>query len=363
MMAAVDLYELLGVPRDASQADIKRAYRALAREFHPDSSGDPATEERFKEVTAAYEILSDPDKRERYDRGPVAGFPGGAPFGDVADLFEAFFGPGAFGVRRGGSRRSRVQRGEDLFARLDLTFEEAAFGTQREIRIERLQSCEICGGSGAAPGTSPSRCGGCGGAGQVQEVRQSIFGTVMTAAPCRRCEGTGEEIGTRCDPCRGRGREASAASVPVEIPAGVSDGLEVRLPGEGHAGRAGGPTGDLYLSLGVSAHQVFERRGQDLFAVLEVPLTTAVLGGDVEVATLDGEERVSIDPGTQSGEVLRLRGQGIPNLGRRGRGDLFVSVDVLIPRRLGRDERELLERFAAMHEPVEPRLRHPEEGR
>lgn len=364
MMSAVDLYELLGVPRDATQDAIKKAYRALARELHPDASGDPATEERFKEVTAAYEILSDPAKRERYDRGPIAGFGGASPFGDVADIFEAFFGAGAFGARRGGgARRTRVQRGEDLFARLDLTFEEAAFGTHRELRIERLQPCAACAGSGAAAGTSPSRCGGCAGTGQTQEVRQSIFGTVMTAMPCRRCEGTGEEVLSRCDACRGRGREAATATVPIDVPQGVADGLEIRLPGEGHAGRAGGPAGDLYLALGVAAHPVFERRGQDLFAVLEVPLTTAALGGDVEVATLDGAERVGIAAGTQPGEIVRLRGHGIPNLGRRGRGDLFLSVAVEVPRRLGRDERALLERLAELRDDAAPRLRHPEEDR
>lgn len=364
MMASVDLYELLGVPREASQDDIKKAYRALARELHPDASGDPATEERFKEVTAAYEILSDPAKRERYDRGPIAGFPGGGPFGDVADLFEAFFGPGAFGVRRGGgARRTRVQRGEDLFARLDLSFEEAAFGTHRDVRIERLGSCAACAGSGAAAGTAPTRCDGCGGTGQVQEVRQSIFGTVMTATPCRRCEGTGEEILSRCDTCRGRGREAAVATVAVDVPQGVSDGLEIRMPGAGHAGRAGGSAGDLYLSLDVAPHPVFERRGQDLFALLDVPMTTAALGGVVEISTLDGTERVDIDAGTQPGDVVRLRGHGIPNLGRRGRGDLFLSVTVEVPRRLGRDERAILERLAGLRPDAAPRLRHPKEDR
>ena len=360
MMSAVDLYGLLGVARDATPEEIKRAYRALARELHPDASGDPATEDRFKEVTAAYEILSDPEKRARYDRGGVGGF-GGAPFGDVADLFEAFFGPGAFGGRRSAQRRSRTQRGEDLFARVELAFEEAAFGARRELHLERLQACETCGGSGAAAGTSPSRCAGCGGAGQVQDVRQSIFGTVMTATPCRRCEGTGEEILDRCPTCRGRGREAAAAAVPVDIPAGVADGLEVRLTGAGHAGRAGGPPGDLYVSLAVAAHPVYARRGQDLFATLDVPMTTAALGGSVDVETLDATERVEIPAGTQPGDVLRVKGHGVPNLGRRGRGDLFLTVAVAVPRRLGRDERELLERFAEASGDGRPVVRRTEE--
>lgn len=361
MMSAVDLYALLGVQRDAEPDEIRRAYRALARELHPDSSGDPATEERFKEVTAAYEILSDPEKRDRYDRGGLGGFGGASPFGDVADIFEAFFGPGAFGTRRGASRRTRTQRGEDLFVRVDLTFEEAAFGAHRDLRLERLQACSTCGGTGAAAGTSPTRCRNCGGVGQIQEVRQSIFGTVMTAAPCRVCEGTGEEILERCESCRGRGREGLSAEVPVEIPAGVADGLEVRLAGQGHAGRAGGPAGDLYLSLSVSQHQVFERRGQDLFATLSIPMSAAALGAEVEIVTLDGVEQVDVPAGTQPGDVLRLRGHGVPNLGRRGRGDIFVTVEVEVPRRIGRDERALLEQLAEIRADDAPRLHRPGE--
>ncbi|MFM7718703.1 MAG: molecular chaperone DnaJ [Actinomycetota bacterium] len=358
MMSAVDLYDLLGVARDASADDIKRAYRALARELHPDASGDPATEERFKEVTAAYEILSDPEKRARYDRGGVGGI-AGQPFGDVADLFEAFFGPGAFGGRRTAQRRTRTQRGEDLFARVELSFDEAAFGAHR-LRVERLVACAACAGTGAAAGTAPTRCPGCGGGGQVQDVRQSIFGTVMTATPCRRCEGTGEEILDRCASCRGRGREAAFADVPVDIPAGVADGLEVRLPGAGHAGRAGGTSGDLYVSLAVEPHPVYARRGQDLFATLDVPFTTAALGGDVDVATLDGTERLGIPAGTQPGDVLRMKGHGVPNLGRRGRGDLFLTVEVAVPRKVGRDERELLERLAEVRGDGPPVVRRME---
>lgn len=360
MMAAVDLYALLGVQRGASPEEIRKAYRALARELHPDASGDPATEERFKEVTAAYEILSDPAKRERYDRFGSASGAGVSPFGDIADLFEAFFGAGSFGQRRP-QRRSRSARGEDLFARVDLTFEEAAFGAHRDLRVERLRACDGCGGSGAASGTAPTRCEGCGGAGQVQDVRQSIFGTVMTSTPCRRCEGTGEEILARCTACRGRGRVGVSESVPVDVPAGVTDGLEVRMAGQGHAGRAGGSPGDLYLSLHVASHPVFERRGQDLFAVLEVPMTTAALGGDVLVETLDGEERLTVEAGTQPGDVLRCRGRGVASVGRRGRGDLFLTVTVAVPRRLGRDERSLLERFAEGRGEETPRLLGREE--
>lgn len=348
MATARDLYEILQVPRDATQEEIRRAYRRLAREHHPDVSGDPASEERFKEVSAAYEILSDPEKRRRYDMYGQGGGADAFPFADVADIFEAFFGAGSFGRRRQPTRRTRTRRGEDLFATVTVSFEEAAFGVHREIEVERAEGCEPCGGLGAEPGTGPVRCRTCGGTGQVQDVRRSIFGTVMTARPCDACEGTGEEVVDRCAACNGEGRILRVREVPVDIPSGVSDGLELRLPGAGHAGRAGGPTGDLYLSVAVTPSPIFERRGQDLFSVLEVPMVQAALGADLEVEALDGRERVRIEPGTGSGTVLRIRGRGIPNLGRRGRGDLFLTVRVETPARLSREERGLLERMAEL---------------
>ncbi|HEY7659109.1 MAG TPA: molecular chaperone DnaJ [Actinomycetota bacterium] len=345
-MAAVrDLYEILGVARNASADDIRSAYRRLAREHHPDVNADPAAEERFKEVAAAYEILSDPDKRARYDAYGSAG-PTAFPFGDVSDLFEAFFGAGTFGRRRP-TRRTRTQHGEDVFAQTRLGFREAVFGVARQVEVGRMEPCDRCGGNGAEPGTAPRRCGTCGGSGQVQDVRRSIFGTVMTAHPCGTCEGTGEEIVSPCEQCQGRGRVAVQTSVPVDIPPGVSDGMELRISGAGHAGRAGGPAGDLYLSVHVEDDPVFERHGQDVFAVLEVSMAQAALGVDVEVDTLDGPERIHVDPGTASGTTLRLRGKGVPNLGRRGRGDLFLAIEVATPRDLSRDERRLLEEFAA----------------
>lgn len=347
-MATVrDLYEILGIPRDASNEDIRKAYRKLAREHHPDVNADPAAEERFKEVAAAYEILSDGDKRARYD---AYGSGGGmdSPFGDVSDLFEAFFGTGTFGRRRPGVRRTRTQHGEDLFAEVTLAFREAAFGAHREVEVGRMQTCNLCGGSGSAPGTTSERCHTCGGSGQVQDVRRSIFGTVMTAHPCSTCEGTGEEIASPCERCEGRGRLGVRESVPVEVPAGVSDAMELRIGGAGHAGRSGGPPGDLYLSVRVGDDPVFERHGQDVFAVLEVPMVHAALGVEVDVETLDGLERVEIESGTASGTTLRLRGKGIPNLGRRGRGDLFLTIAVQTPRDMKREERKLLEQFASM---------------
>lgn len=340
-MAAVrDLYEILGVEHDATQEDIKRAYRRLAREYHPDVSQSHDAEERFKEIAAAYEILSDPEKRRQYDLYGQGGAPDLFPFGDVADVFEAFFGTTGFGRGRP-QRRTRAQHGEDVFESVRLTFEESAFGAHRDLEVERLEACDRCSGSGAEPGTSPTRCRTCGGAGQVQDVRRSIFGTVMTARPCTACDGTGEEVVSRCERCRGGGRIAARRSVPVDVPPGVAGGVELRVPSAGHAGRAGGPAGDLYLSIQVEEHPVFERRGEDLFAVLEVPMVQAALGAELEVQTLDGSEEVQIEPGTESGTTYRLRGRGIPHLNRRGRGDLFVTVHVATPADLSREERGL----------------------
>jgi molecular chaperone DnaJ len=343
-----DLYEILGISREASGEDIKKAYRRLAREYHPDVNSDPAAEDRFKEITAAYEILSDPQRRHQYDlygsgRGLVD-----FPFGDVADIFEAFFGAGTFGRRRTASRRSRTHHGEDVFAEARLTFREAVFGVRREVSLDRLEPCDRCVGSGAEPGTTPQRCRTCGGTGEVQDVRRSIFGTVMTAHPCGTCEGTGEEIVDRCRRCDGRGRIAVATEVPVDIPAGVSNGLELRVPGAGHAGRSGGGPGDLFLSLRVADDPVFERRGSDLFAVLDIPMVQAALGAEIRIDTLDGPERVDVEPGTASGTSVRLRGKGVPNLGGRGRGDLFLTIQVTTPKPGSNDERELLERLAEL---------------
>jgi molecular chaperone DnaJ len=365
MGPARDLYEILGVPRTATQEDIKKAYRRLARQLHPDVSQDPETEERFKDVAGAYEILSDPEKRRQYDLFGQRVGPEGFPFGDVTDIFEAFFGGGGFGTRRRSARRTRTQRGEDAFASVRLSFADAAFGTHRDIELETLETCDRCSGSGAEPGTSATRCRTCGGSGQVQDVRRSIFGTVMTSHACSACEGTGEEIVDRCGRCLGDGRISRTRVVPVDIPPGVSEGLELRVPGAGHEGRAGGAAGDLYLSIDVERSAVFERRGQDLFAVLDVPMPQAALGAELEVETLDGIERVSLEPGTESGSLIRLRGKGIPNLGRRGRGDLYLTVHVATPRNLKKEERRLLEQLAELSgeatgkRPVPARLRRP----
>jgi molecular chaperone DnaJ len=337
-----DLYGVLGVGRDASEDDIRKAYRQLARELHPDVNPDPGAEERFKQVSAAYEVLSDPQKRQQYDTFGNQAIPDLFPFGDI---FDVFFGGGR-GRQRPRGPRSRARRGEDLFTELSLTLEEAAFGTKREVTLDSLEPCERCAGSGAEPGTSPTPCPRCGGAGELQEVQRSLFGTIMTARPCPTCEGSGEVIASPCTECRGQGRIRRRQVVTVDVPAGVADGLELRIAGAGNAGRSGGPPGDLYLQTGVHPHPSFERRGADLIAILDVPLTQAVLGADVEVTTLDGSERVKIAAGTQPGTVIRLRGQGVPNLGRRGRGDLFLTVQVVVPEHLKKDERGLVERLA-----------------
>ncbi len=346
-----DLYEILGVERSASDDEIRKAYRRLAREHHPDVNGDPAAETRFKEVAGAYEILSDPDKRARYDTFGSAGGPSTAGFTDLSDIFEMFFGGGGLGGFGGGGRRrtrSRTRQGEDLAVRMRIGFADAVFGVRREVELERLASCDACLGNGAAPGTAPIACRTCGGTGEVQSARRSVFGTLMTSAPCQACEGTGQEIVDRCPVCGGAGRVRATSPVTLDIPAGVSDGMELRVSGAGHAGVAGGPSGDLFVGLEVEASDSFERRGQDLYGVLDVSITQATLGAKLVVPGLEAEETIEISPGTASGTVIRIKGQGVPNLQRRGRGDLFVTVHVVTPTDLSREERRLLEQLAAL---------------
>jgi molecular chaperone DnaJ len=273
---------------------------------------------------------------------PDAGF----PFGDLGNIFEVFFGGGMGARQRGTRRRTRTGRGQDLLVELGLTFEEAAFGGEHQVEVDSLVRCARCGGSGCEPGTHPSRCHRCGGAGEIQDVARSVFGTVMTSRSCPTCQGTGEEIAAPCRDCGGDGRRPERKAVSIAVPAGVSDGMELRLSGSGADGRAGGPPGDLYVSLRVQPHPVFDRRGQDLVCALEVPMTQAALGADVEIPTLEGTERVHLDQGVASGTVLRLRGKGLPNPGRRGRGDLLVTVLVETPVAKSKEERALLERLA-----------------
>jgi molecular chaperone DnaJ len=350
-MAAVrDLYEVLGVSRDASDDDIKKAYRRLARELHPDVNGEPVAEARFKEVAGAYEILSDPAKRRQYDAFGSTGGPAGGGFNDIQDIFDMFFGQGGFGAAgtRGRGSRSRTRHGEDLGVRITLGFRDAVFGTRRDLEIERLVACGRCGGNGAEPGTAPVACRTCGGEGQVQAVRRSVFGTVMTATPCTTCRGSGQQVLDPCEACFGEGRRREQTTVTIDIPAGVSDGMELRVTGNGHAGIAAGPPGDLYT-------------------VLDVSMTQATLGAELEIGGLDGPERISVAPGTESGTVVRIKGGGVPNVNRRGRGDLYVTLHVVTPERLSREERKLWEELSALRGeqtskqgPARARLRRPE---
>jgi molecular chaperone DnaJ len=352
MASLPDLYNVLGVHRDASDDEIKRAYRRLARELHPDVNGDPEAERRFKQITAAYQTLSDPARRRQYDMfgGQVSAADIGFPFGDFGDIFDVFFGRAGTGRGRATRRRTRTARGQDLLVDLRLSFEEAAFGGEHELSVQSLAVCGRCLGNGCEPGTHPSRCRKCGGSGEIQDVARSVFGTVMTAKPCDVCDGTGEEIPVPCTTCRGDGRVPESHRTSVSVPGGVDDGMELRISGAGAAGRSGGPPGDLYVSLHVDPHPVFERRGQDLVCALVVPMTQAALGAEVEIPTLEGAERLELDPGIESGTLLRLRGEGLPNPGRRGRGDLLVTVVVETPKARSKEERALLERLAELRE-------------
>lgn len=354
-----DFYELLGVSRHATEDEIKRAYRKLARELHPDSNpGDKGAEERFKQVSLAYETLRDPERRRRYDvlgpegvrgtgaRGgdPFAG--AGAGFGGLGDIFEAFFGgAGPFGGA--GAQRAGPLRGSDAEVRLTLEFEEAVFGVQKEVTVHTAVACETCSGTGASPGTTARTCSGCGGAGEVRSVRQSILGQMVTSRPCPRCGGLGQEIASPCATCRGEGRVLDDRTFLVDVPAGVDTGTTLRLAGRGAAGPRGGPSGDLYVHLEVRPHHRFQRRGTDLVHELHLPLTQAALGAHLRFETLEGTEDLVIPQGTQTGRVFRLRGRGVPDVGGRGRGDLLVHVVVDIPTGLSATQERLLRELAA----------------
>ncbi|HET9732679.1 MAG TPA: molecular chaperone DnaJ [Acidimicrobiales bacterium] len=352
-MAATDYYELLGVSRDATDDDIKKAYRRLARELHPDvSGGDPESEERFKQVTLAYETLRDPERRRRYDmfgpEGAAAGSSGGDPFfgqGGIGDIFDAFFG-GGFDRAAGRRGPAGPPRGPDAEVTLRLSFEEAVFGAQKEVTVRTAVLCEACAGSGARAGTHPVRCSMCEGTGEVRRVRQSLLGQMVTASPCTRCGGWGEEITSPCPECGAEGRRLESRSWTVDVPAGVDHGTTLRLSGRGPVGPRGGAPGDLYVHLSVDAHDRFERRGFDLAHTLHVPFTQAALGAKIVLDTLDGQEEVTLPPGTQPGRVLRFKNKGVPRVDGRGRGDLLVEVAVEVPTDLTAAQEELLRRLA-----------------
>jgi molecular chaperone DnaJ len=344
-----DYYDVLGVARDASEQDIKSAYRKLALKHHPDRNpGDGEAEEKFKEAAEAYAVLADADKRAAYDRFGHAGVSGAggfdptifADFGDIFGGLRDIFGFGDF--FGGGARPNGPQRGADLRYDLEISFEESANGMETSVKIPRQESCEACKGSGAAPGTSPTTCPQCGGRGQVR-YQQGFFTVAQT---CRQCGGAGRVITKACPECRGHGQLARQRTLTVRIPAGIASGQRLRLYGEGEGGRRGGPAGDLYVVVHVQEHSVFRREGDDLFCRVPVTFPVLALGGDISVPTLAGQEKVTIPESTQNGQVFRLRGKGMPSVSGRGRGDLHVTVDVVTPKKLTKEQRHLLEQLA-----------------
>jgi molecular chaperone DnaJ len=347
-----DYYDVLGVPKDSADQDIKSAYRKLALKYHPDRNpGDAEAEEKFKEAAEAYSVLADADKRSAYDRFGHAGVTAGAgqggfdptifaDFGDIFGGLRDIFGFGDF--FGGGGRRNGPQRGSDLRYDLEISFEESANGMETSVQIPRQEACEACKGSGSAPGSSPAVCPQCGGRGQLR-YQQGFFTVAQT---CRQCGGAGRVITKACPECRGHGQVARQRKLTVRIPAGIASGQRLRLYGEGEAGQGGGPTGDLYVVVHVQDHPVFRREGDDLFCRVPVTFPIVALGGEISVPTLAGHEKVTIPEGTQSGQVFRLRGKGMPSVSGRGRGDLHIVVDVTTPKKLTKDQRHLLEQLA-----------------
>ena len=350
-----DYYEILGVPKTATEAEIKSAFRKQAKTCHPDlHPGDKAAEARFKELNEAAEVLGDPEKRAKYDQfghaafDPSMGgqnpFKGGFGGFGFSDIFDQMFG-GGFG---GGTRtQNGPVAGNDLRYSMTLTFEEAAFGVRREILIPREESCSTCGGTGAKPGTQPVRCTTCGGTGQVRTQQNTILGSFTATRPCSACRGTGKIIKEPCQDCKGTGRVRRNTRIVVNVPAGIDNGQTISMRGEGEAGLRGGPRGDLYISVTVRPHKLFQRRGYDLYLEMPIPFTTAALGGEITVPTLRESVRYTVPAGTQSGATFRLREQGVPRLHNQGRGDLLVKVYIDVPKKLTEEQRHLLTQFAA----------------
>jgi molecular chaperone DnaJ len=348
-----DYYQVLGVSREASEAEIKKAYRRLARDHHPDvNAHDAGAEERFKELTEAYEVLSNPESRRAYDtyghrvpRGATGGYPGGDPFGGFQDIFEAFFGDRGFGGSFFGTASRGPSRGADVEVEVEITLREAAYGVEREVNVQTVKNCRICDGVG---GTESHTCPTCGGAGAVRTVREGILGQMVSTQTCSACGGRGRIIDVYCDNCRGSGRVSEVEKRRLRIPEGIESGMRLRVAGAGHAGEPGAPPGDLYVNILVQEDPELIRDGEDLLHRMRISFVEAALGTETEVPTLDGSAPVRIEPGTQPGTTLRLRGEGMPRIRRRGRGDLKVVVDVMVPTRLTAEQRELLERFEAV---------------
>lgn len=345
-MASRDLYDILGVDRRASQEEIKQAYRRLAREAHPDvRREDPHATDRFKEINEAYTVLSDPSARTRYDRYGDAGGDAG-PFGRDAspfgDLFDLFFG-GRGGVRT--AEREAPTRGADLRYDLEITLEDVSTGVEKQISLERLETCAACFGTGAERGSSPERCPSCKGTGEVRQAARTVFGHITQITTCPQCRGTGTFIAKPCTSCRGSGQTEARRDITVSVPAGVEEGMHLRLSSEGEAGSRGGSRGDLFVVIHVAPHATFRRRGRDLIREVEISMAQAALGDEIQLHALDGEASLTVPPGTQPGTTLTIRGRGLPEL-RRGRGDLHVTVRVKVPKQLSAEQRALLEEFA-----------------
>jgi len=353
MPAKRDYYEVLGIARDATDEEIRRAFRKLAFKYHPDHNREDGAADRFKEVNEAYEVLSDPEKRSAYDHFGHSGAEGffgrgfeGFDFGGLGDIFDAFFGGAATATRQA------PQRGADLNYGVTISFEEAAFGCEKEINISRIESCSLCQGVGSKPGSQPSRCPQCNGSGQVRRVQQSIFGRFVSTATCSQCRGEGRIITEPCPQCQGTGREKRQRTILVKIPPGVDDGSQIRLRGEGHAGAKGGSTGNLYITLSVKQHELFTRDGDNILYELPINFAQAALGAELEVPTLHGKTKLKVPAGSQTGTVFRLKAQGIPHLNRSGHGDQLVTLFVVIPDRLTKEQRQLLEELAASLSPT-----------
>jgi molecular chaperone DnaJ len=347
MSAKRDYYQVLGVDRQATEEQIKKAFRRLARQYHPDVNKTPDAESKFKEINEAYEVLSDRDKRSMYDRfghaGPQAGFGGFGDFGGfggIEDIFDSFFGGG---MRTGTAARRGPTRGADLRYDLAVEFEDAVFGCEKEIVVPRHETCPHCQGSGAEPGTQPIRCPQCNGTGEIRRQQQTFLGSFIQVTTCPRCQGEREIVTTPCSECRGQKVVQVERVLSVDIPAGVDDGTRIRLSGEGEPGSRGGPSGNLYVVLGVKPHDFFRRDGSNILLELDINVAQAALGDKIKVPTLDGEEAFAIPAGTQSGEVFKLRGKGVPHLRRNGRGDQLIIIHVLTPGRLTKRQKQLFE--------------------